>query len=238
MQPIHLIPFLVIFTFLTFNINLSNNRWDLRIRIDLTLKHKQLIIRPTFRPIKNMKRRYFFLTGISTGLAFFSQSETSNGQDTSTIPVWERSLKEAGAILSPNELILWLSLTNQELLVINSTTKAIESTYPVITGKASTPTPSGVFRINSNREYIPNGGVVLAGQGYQARVSVWNTISGDSISSNSIGFHDASWRTPSELGLKNRKPNHGSRGCINMTLADALELYNKTKVGTWVLITK
>ena len=56
---------------------------------------------------------------------------------------------------------------------------------------------------------------------YDAYVDYWIPFIG-----GSYGFHDADWRTSSQLTNKNTYLTNGSHGCVNMLLEDAKYLHD------------
>lgn len=128
-----------------------------------------------------------------------------------------------------DNLLLVLELSKQRLSLFKKETNekmALVKSYPVITGKDSTPTPRGIFSLNSN-DYDPKGIIMTGGYG-QVTVYYWLGVVG-----NDIGIHDAPWRRNSEfLSVQGR-----SRGCINMIQNDIKELSSRVYVGTKILIT-
>lgn len=95
----------------------------------------------------------------------------------------------------------------------------------IVTGNVSARhnTPTGVYYLRARQT-----NQVLTGKNYASHVDYWMPIIG-----NSIGLHDATWR--SKFGGAIYKTS-GSHGCINMPHAKAAELYNMIKVGTPVIV--
>ena len=52
---------------------------------------------------------------------------------------------------------------------------------------------------------------------------------------NSIGLHDASWRSESEFGGDTYKYS-GSHGCVNLPPSKAGKLYDILEIGTPVIV--
>jgi hypothetical protein len=94
----------------------------------------------------------------------------------------------------------------------------------VVTGNTSLGrnTPEGVYYIRSK---VRN--TTLIGEDYASFVSYWMPFVG-----NSIGLHDASWR--SRFGGGIYKTN-GSHGCVNLPTGKAGPLYDLISVGTPVI---
>ncbi|MGN0144114.1 MAG: L,D-transpeptidase family protein [Clostridium sp.] len=95
----------------------------------------------------------------------------------------------------------------------------------VVTGNMSEDgcqTPAGVYSLNNRQR-----DAVLVGPNYQSPVSFWMPFIG-----NSIGLHDASWR--SNFGGEIYKTN-GSHGCVNLPYSLAEQIYENISVGTPVI---
>ena len=95
-------------------------------------------------------------------------------------------------------------------------------TGSTVTGTVYTPTEIGLYSIYAKKE-----DTYLTGEDYQVHVDYWMAFNGGQ------GFHDASWRK--KFG-GNIYEKNGSHGCVNLEPDNARELYDKTKVGTKVLI--
>lgn len=89
-----------------------------------------------------------------------------------------------------------------------------------VTGKDSTPTNIGLFKI---RTKIPEYDM----KKYGVHVAFWMPFNGDQ------GLHDASWRD-SFGGEKYKK--HGSHGCVNLSYDTAKIIYDNIEKGTKVLV--
>ena len=114
-----------------------------------------------------------------------------------------------------------VDLTKQKVhYVVNGTVKLATD---VVTGKPSTPTPSGTFSI-----LYKQSPAVLVGADYAAPVSFWMPFT-----SVGHGFHDANWQ-PWFGG--DRWTYAGSHGCVNMPYWAAAELYRLAPAGSRVSI--
>ena len=102
---------------------------------------------------------------------------------------------------------------------------------PVVTGNKSKgwDTPTGKYSIGYTNDYIKNGGRVHLSK-YDAYVDYWMSFKG------SYGFHDADWRSSSQLTNKEWYLNNGSHGCVNMFTADAKFLYQNIYSGLAVTV--
>lgn len=122
-----------------------------------------------------------------------------------------------------------VDLTHQHLYYYENSVQRYQA--PVVTGnlRAGHGTPTGVFRIQSKalNQYLV-GGSKEKGTYYRSFVNYWVNIY-----RNSIGIHDATWR--SRFGGEIYK-THGSHGCINVPLADMQKLYPMLQTGTTVVV--
>lgn len=93
----------------------------------------------------------------------------------------------------------------------------------IVSGKPSTPTPTGVFYIwNKERN------ATLKGEDYATPVDYWMPIDWEGV-----GIHDSSWQ--SAYG-GSRYTSYGSHGCINTPPSVVAQLYNAVSVGTPVVV--
>lgn len=97
-------------------------------------------------------------------------------------------------------------------------------TSKIVSGKPSTPTNIGSFKIKTKETNR-----YLKGEDYNTYVNFWMPFDGG------IGLHDATWRKKfgDEIYLKK-----GSHGCINLPYEIAEYIYNNVNVGTKVLVHK
>ncbi|WP_225047129.1 L,D-transpeptidase family protein [Lacticaseibacillus kribbianus] len=93
----------------------------------------------------------------------------------------------------------------------------------VVTGKPSTPTPSGVFAIWSKQR-----NAILRGADYATPVSYWMPID-----NTGVGLHDSSWQK--QYGGDWYK-DHGSHGCVNNPPSFIAKLYPVVALGTPVIV--
>jgi lipoprotein-anchoring transpeptidase ErfK/SrfK len=143
---------------------------------------------------------------------------------------WDARLNSATP--SKDGLILWVDTAKQRLSVFKN--KKFVTSYQITTGKSSTPTPTGTYKINYAAFRANDGYVLKDGNGKQiARVSYWIPFIDDSIA-----FHNASWRQTSEFGKIQNSKTNGSNGCVNMSYSDIVDLYERIVAGTVVVVTK
>lgn len=92
---------------------------------------------------------------------------------------------------------------------------------PIVTGNVASgnATPTGVYYVNNKLR-----NTYLVGRDYRSFVSYWMAIIG-----NSIGIHDANWR--SSFGGTIYQTS-GSHGCINIPPANMPAIYDAVAVGT------
>ncbi len=92
-----------------------------------------------------------------------------------------------------------------------------------VTGKASTPTPTGVYSIKNVL-----GRTLLKGPTWRTWVSNWAAFYGG------CGLHDATWQ--SSFGLARWKAGYGSHGCVNLPLSVASDMKNHMSVGEPIIV--
>lgn len=153
----------------------------------------------TVRVLKEVEDWYFILTN-DYNLGFVSKGYT-------------KDLTDKFVVVDLDEQQLWLYNNNQLYL-----------TTPVTTGKDTSPSDIGYFKI-----YAKQKDRYLTGPGYKSWVAYWMPYNGGE------GLHDASWR--SVFGTQSYHTN-GSHGCINMPPEIAGDVYNNVEVGTKVLVHK
>jgi len=85
----------------------------------------------------------------------------------------------------------------------------------VITGKPSTPTPTGEFKVQKMEK-----GRYLTGKDYKVWVDYWVPFNGG------YGMHDASWQKEKRFGTDAYKNGHGSHGCVNISPEVMGEFYD------------
>ena len=98
-------------------------------------------------------------------------------------------------------------------------------TTPVTTGKDSTPSDTGLFKIS----YKATNVTLSDNKTYWSPVRYWMPYNGGE------GLHDADWR--SVFGTESYHYG-GSHGCINMPVDITDEIYNNVEAGTKVLVHK
>lgn len=137
-----------------------------------------------------------------------------------------------------SQLIL-VSISKQHLWACNGTTTVYDSA--VVTGMeqyAADLTPPGTYHIYAKQTNINLKGCDSTGC-WNDPVSYWMPWLSNQY--GIYGFHDASWRTPSEFGKVNIYAPEtaavvGSHGCVELPTATAKWLYNWSAVGTTVTI--
>lgn len=121
-----------------------------------------------------------------------------------------------------DEEFVIVDLDKQTLYLYNGTDQYIQT--PITSGKDSTPSDKGLFKI-----YYKSRNTPLIGDDYDVTVDYWMNYN------NGEGLHDASWR--SVFGTNSYHTN-GSHGCINIPPHLADDVYEYTQVGTKVLVHK
>ncbi len=124
------------------------------------------------------------------------------------------TLTDRNVIVDKSEQQLYLYEDNELLF-----------TTPVTTGKDSTPSDTGHFRIN----YKTTNVTLTDNETYWSPVKYWMPYNGGE------GLHDANWR--SVFGEEDYHYS-GSHGCINIPPDIADDIYNNVEQGTKVLVHK
>ncbi len=126
-----------------------------------------------------------------------------------------------------NGNFILVSLKQQRLWAVNNGKKIVDT--PVISGKPSSPTVTGNFKI----EWGKTRDTYLVGANYRSHVSYWIPFTSD----NMFGLHDASWQW-NGYGGNLYKLGFGSHGCVNTPLSAMKILYNTFPKGTQVIVYK
>lgn len=114
-----------------------------------------------------------------------------------------------------------VDLANQHMWYYRDGALVLET--DIVSGKPSTPTPTGVFYIwNKERN------ATLKGEDYATPVDYWMPIDWEGV-----GIHDSNWQ--SAYG-GSRYTSYGSHGCINTPPSVVAQLYNAVSVGTPVIV--
>ena len=121
-----------------------------------------------------------------------------------------------------DDIFVVVDLNEQKLYMYNN--DELYFVTPVTTGKDTTPSDIGLFKI-----YNKETNRYLVGANYRAFVNYWMPYN------RGEGLHDATWR--SVFGSQSYKTS-GSHGCINLPYDIADDIYNNVSVGTKVLVHK
>lgn len=105
-------------------------------------------------------------------------------------------------------------------------------TAPTVTGNISKgyDTPLGVYKVGTSLSYETQGRRIHLSK-YDAYVDYWMPFIG-----GSYGFHDADWRSLSQMTTGKTYLTNGSHGCVNMLREDAKYLYDNIYKGLAVHI--
>lgn len=125
---------------------------------------------------------------------------------------------------------IYLDISNQTIKLYRN--GKITLTVPTVTGNKSKghDTPLGVYSIGTKLSVHNMGGRIHLSK-YDAYVDYWMPFIG-----GSYGFHDADWRSSSQLTNKKTYLTNGSHGCVNMLTEDAKALYDNIYKGLAVHI--
>ena len=112
-------------------------------------------------------------------------------------------------------------LTNQKVFWFENALCSFSS--DCVTGKATTPTPTGTYSIKNIL-----GRTRLKGPTWDCWVNNWSAFY------DGCGLHDASWQT--SFGLARWQAGYGSHGCINLPVKIAAEMKNHMEVGQPIIV--
>lgn len=114
-------------------------------------------------------------------------------------------------------------LTNQKIFWFENALCSFSS--DCVTGKASTPTPTGIYSIKNLL-----GKTRLTGPTWDCWVDNWAAFY------DGCGLHDASWQ--SSFGLARWQAGYGSHGCVNLPVGIASKMKNHMEVGEPIIVYK
>ena len=135
--------------------------------------------------------------------------------------VWR--VKNSGRSCHVNGDFIVISLSDQKLWLVRD--GRIISKIGIVSGKPSSPTVTGNFRILS-KEYSR----ILRGPGYASWVQYWMPFHGG------YGIHDANWQPYSAFSNSNYYRWGGSHGCVNVHPGLMGSIYNNSYVGMRVIV--
>ena len=135
--------------------------------------------------------------------------------------VWR--VKNSGRSCHVNGDFIVISLSDQKLWLVRD--GRIISKIGIVSGKPSSPTVTGNFRILS-KEYSR----ILRGPGYASWVQYWMPFHGG------YGIHDANWQPYSAFSNSNYYRWGGSHGCVNVHPGSMGSIYNNSYVGMRVIV--
>jgi lipoprotein-anchoring transpeptidase ErfK/SrfK len=134
---------------------------------------------------------------------------------------------------SLGKLVL-VSVSQRHMWACEGATTAYDS--PVVTGiqyLAADLTPVGTYHIYGKQTDLTLTGSDTTGS-WSDPVSYWMPFLHNQY--GSYGFHDATWRAPSDFGNISPDSADASHGCVELPLASAAWLFNWASVGTTVTI--
>jgi lipoprotein-anchoring transpeptidase ErfK/SrfK len=175
------------------------------------------------------------VTSICVSSLYLQTTNPSFASAPSTPTKWEMNWSKIKLSGSNKIIVIKISEQKASLFQKNKFGKMeFVRSFKVVTGKDKTPTPTGIFSINANRQITPGkNGVELNGSYGKAYVGVWLPFL-----DNQIALHNAPWRNPDEFGDVNNFRLKGSHGCVNMDRQDVEWLYNNLPNKTKVLVIK
>lgn len=140
-------------------------------------------------------------------------------KDFSRSPITEGSAKPDTPLIG--NTYIEVDLQNQHMWYYKD--GAVQLETDIVSGKPSTPTPSGVFYVwNKERN------ATLVGENYRTPVAYWMPIDW-----TGVGLHDSPWQAA--YG-GDRHLNFGSHGCVNTPPDVIAKLFDMVEVGVPVVI--
>jgi lipoprotein-anchoring transpeptidase ErfK/SrfK len=137
---------------------------------------------------------------------------------------------------SSNQLpqLVLVSISQRHMWACNSSTQVYDSA--VITGMENLPadlTPTGTYHIYTKLTNQVLKGCDTTGC-WNDPVSYWLPFLDNQY--GTYGFHDATWRAPTDFGNISPYSSNASHGCVEMPLAASRWLYNWSNIGTTITI--
>ncbi len=148
----------------------------------------------------------------------------SNGRITTADWYLKNGVITAGNINARvgNDFVV-VSLEQQKMWVVRNGDVKVET--GIISGKPSTPTVTGIFRVQSKESSR-----YLVGPGYRSWVAYWIPFWGD------YGIHDANWQYRRNFSNNNAYLYYGSHGCINVNPSVMGSVFYYTYIGMPVIV--
>ena len=183
----------------------------------------QALFPPALSPAAGFKTTRGDVLAINAGIQQAGYIDTNTEMAYLADAIMSQKKETHVPALSAGGTYIEIDITNQMLYYYVNGIKAVET--PIVTGNVSAGhnTPTGVFHVGTKRTRTS-----LVGKGYVSFVNYWMPIVG-----NSIGIHDATWR--SNFGGSIYR-TAGSHGCINVPLAVMKDLYPMVEQGTTVVV--
>ncbi|MGM9903647.1 ErfK/YbiS/YcfS/YnhG family protein [Enterococcus sp. 10A9_DIV0425] len=146
------------------------------------------------------------------------------GEDFTRSPIVQGSTTADHKLIE--DTYIEVDLENQHMWYYKDGKVALET--PIVSGKPSTPTPSGVFYVWNKEENATLKGTNDDGTPYESPVKYWLPVDW-----TGVGIHDSDWQP--EYGGDLWK-TRGSHGCVNTPPNVMKELYGMIEKGVPVLI--
>lgn len=160
-------------------------------------------------------------------------SEIKEGKTVSRAPILSQNATPAGQVMWGNKYVE-VDIAAQHMWLVQveaDGTKTVLFETDVITGKRSTPTPAGTFKVLEKKlDKVLRGNIMPNGKPeYLTPVKYWVRVTW-----SGVGFHDATWQPAFGGQLYNE--GYGSHGCINMPFDAVKIFYDLVYVGCPVVI--
>lgn len=180
---------------------------------------------------------------VHTAAATTKPTKTATITKATPLPV--NTQKPVAAIVAPtadntpctsNQLdkAVIISISKRHLWACETTHSAYDSA--VVTGMeniAADLTPTGTYHIYGKQTNLYLNGSDSTGS-WHDYVSYWMPFLNNQY--GTYGFHDATWRAPTDFGTIDPYSDKGSHGCVELPLATAKWLFDWAAIGTTVII--
>jgi lipoprotein-anchoring transpeptidase ErfK/SrfK len=176
---------------------------------------------------------YSYLKPATTKEPVVTKSSTTTSQTTTTTTTVVAPKPTACSTNSLSQLVL-VSISQRELWACQGSSQVYSSA--VITGIEFLPadlTPTGTYHIYSKLTNQVLKGCDSTGC-WNDPVSYWMPFLDNQY--GVYGFHDATWRSPSDFGNISPNSSKASHGCVECPLTTAQWLYGWSHIGTTVTI--
>lgn len=180
----------------------------------------------------------FFIALLIVGIAFAGYYRINTAQNVKKIAATKKVAVASPPVnhcaLNTLSQLALVSISKRHMWACEGTKQVYDS--PVVTGMENLPadlTPTGTYHIYGKETNLYLDGSDSTGS-WHDYVSYWLPFLDNQY--GAYGFHDATWRQPSDFGAISPYSPSASHGCVELPLATAKWLYNWSQVGTTVTV--